>query len=141
MCIELKIKSKHLSLESKVIRFEERKLQKQIKWLYENDTTRESDSYSVMSKSDYWKTVWKLGSLTDHRKRVVGNENRATFLARAYIEGVPYNKVETKRKDEKHYEFNCKVLPRVLDMVKKYHPVYEVRKNITLDVLKDWCNM
>ena len=139
MSIELKIKSKHLSLESKVIRFEERKLQKQIKWLYKNDPAVESDSYSEMRKSEYWKAVWQLGSLVDHRKSVVGRENRATFLARAYIEGTPYNKLEHKRRDDKHYEFICKVLPRVLDMIKKYHPVYEVRKNITLDVLKEWC--
>lgn len=140
MCIELKIKSKHLSLESKVIRFEERKLQKQVKWLEKNG--KRDDKYRYHIDTDpYWSIIYKLGSLTDHRKRVVGTENRSTFLARAYIEGVPYNKVEQKRKDEKHYEFNCKVLPRVLEMVKKYHPVYEVRKNITLDVLKDWCNM
>jgi len=32
MSIELKIKSKHLSLEAKVIKFEEAKLKKQIRW-------------------------------------------------------------------------------------------------------------
>ena len=31
MSVELKIKSKHLSLEAKVIRFEENKIKKQIK--------------------------------------------------------------------------------------------------------------
>ena len=128
MSIELKIKSKHLSLESKVIRFEERKVIKQIKWLKVNEP-----------KNAYYAEL-KLCSLVDHRKLVVGKENRATFLARAFIGGTPYNKVEQKRRDDRAYEFNSQILPRVLEMVKKYHPVFEVRKNITLDVLKEWCN-
>ena len=133
MSIELKIKSKHLSLEAKVIRFEERKLAKQISWLEKNG--QRDNKYG----STYDKTTLKHASLVDHRKRVVGRENRATFLARAYIAETPYLKVEHKRKDEKHYEFICKVLPRVLEMIKKYHPSYEVRKNMTMDKLKEWC--
>jgi len=127
MSIELKIKSKHLTLEAKVIRFEEAKLKKQIDWLERNE-----------SKSLY-EVQRKLCSLSDHRKFVVGRENRATFLARAYITGTPYLKVEASRRDDKHYEFICKVLPRVLEMVKKYHPSYEVRKTLTMDKLKEWC--
>ena len=133
MSIELKIKSKHLSLEAKVIRFEERKLAKQISWLEKNG--QRDNKYG----STYDKTTLKHASLVDHRKNVVGRENRATFLARAYIAETPYLKVEHKRKDEKHYEFICKVLPRVLEMIKKYHPSYEVRKNMTMDKLKEWC--
>jgi hypothetical protein len=126
MSIELKIKSKHLSLEAKVIRFEERKLAKQIKWLERN----EKPTVEV---------CWKLSSLSDHRKSVVGRENRATFLARAFIAGYPYTRAEKSRRDDKHWEFNVKILPRVLEMVKKYHPDYKVRREITLDTLKDWC--
>ena len=133
MSIELKIKSKHLSLESKVIRFEESKLNKQVVWLYKNAPDRDKLS------SKYWTTIWKLASLTDHRKNVVGIENRATFLARAYIAGTPYLKVEHKRRDDRHYEFNCKVLPRVLKMIQKYHPDFKVRHGITMDQLKEWC--
>jgi hypothetical protein len=126
MSIELKIKSKHLSLESKVIRFEERKLAKQLSWLNRNE------------KTDI-QVCWKLSSLSDHRKNVVGRENRATFLARAFIAGHPYTRAEKSRKDSKHYEFNALVLPRVLEMVKKYHPDYKVRREITLDNIMDWC--
>lgn len=133
MSIELKIKSKHLSLEAKVIRFEEAKLNKQVVWLYKNAPDR--DKYG----SKYWTTLWKLGSLSDHRKNVVGRENRATFLARAYIAGTPYLKVEHKRRNDRHYEFICKVLPRVLEMVKKYHPDYQVRREVTIDTIKEWC--
>jgi hypothetical protein len=42
MSIELKIKSKHLSVEAKIIRFEEHKLTKQIKWLKEHQQTYET---------------------------------------------------------------------------------------------------
>ena len=137
MSIELKIKSKHLSLESKVIRFEEQKLIKQIKWLDKNDPNRGQPSW--LGKSDYWKAVAKHGSLVDHRKHVVGRENRATFLARAYIAGRPYKEVEAKRKDERAWEFNNKVIPRVLEMVKKYHPDWQVRRNITIETIVEWC--
>ena len=127
MSIELKIKSKHLALEAKVIRFEETKVKKQLKWLSKNKPT------------EVYAAQLGLSSLSDHRKFVVGRENRATFLARAFIAGVPYNKVEVKRREDKHYEFNVLVLPRVLEMVKKYHPEYKVRKEITIDTIKDWC--
>jgi hypothetical protein len=135
MCIELKIKSKHLALESKVIRFEESKLNKQIKWLDKNDPNRRQPSWS--GKSDYWKTVHKYGSLVDHRRNVVGRENRATFLARAYLEGKKYNTTEQLRRVEKESEFQGRVLPRVLDMVKKYGQYSEV-KNLTIDDIRSW---
>ena len=128
MSVELKIKSKHLSLESKVIRFEERKVIKQIKWLNANEP-----------KNVYYAEL-QLCSLINHRKYVVGIENRATFLARAFIAGTPYNKVECKRRDDKAYEFNTMVIPRVLEMVKKYHPKFDVKRNITKEDIIDWCN-
>jgi hypothetical protein len=106
MSIELKIKTKHLSLEAKVIKFEEAKLKKQIRW----HSARLSPNH---------KLEWKLQSLTQHRKHEVRNENRATFLARAFIAGVPYKTVEHKVKDRD--KRNCYVVPRVLSMVKKYH--------------------
>ena len=107
MSVELKIKSKHLSLEAKVIRFEEAKIKKQLAWLRKNRP--EEVKYKDLG----------LSSLSDHRKYVVGRENRATFLARAFIAGVPYKKVEVNRKQEKEYEFVVKILPRVYEMVKK----------------------
>ena len=123
MSIELKIKSKHLALEAKVIRFEEQKLKKRIKHNREGNTLE---------------LVLQLDSIAGHRKYVVGRENRATFLARAFIAGTPYKKVEVKRKEERHHEFNVFVLPRVLEMVKKYHPDFNVRRSITKEQLIDW---
>ena len=80
----------------------------------------------------------QLNSIAEHRKYVVGRENRATFLARAFIAGTPYNKVEVKRRQDKESEFVIYVLPRVLEMVKKYAP-YNVRKNVTKETIQDWC--
>ena len=122
MSVELKIKSKHLALEAKVIRFEEQKLKKRIR-------------HNKGSLNDL---LLQLNSIAEHRKYVVGRENRATFLARAFIAGTPYNKVEVKRRQDKESEFVIYVLPRVLEMVKKYAP-YNVRKNVTKETIQDWC--
>ena len=126
MSVELKIKSKHLALEAKVIRFEEEKIKKQIAWLRKNKPDKV-----------YLKEL-ELLSLSLHRKDVVGLENRATFLARAFIAGMPYKKVEASRRADKESGFVISVLPRVLEMVKKYAP-YNVRKNVTKETLQDWC--
>ena len=106
MSIELKIKTKHLSLEAKVIKFEEAKLKRQLRWMRKHQQSVQ-------------KLEWKLQSITSHRKHEVRNENRATFLARAFIAGVPYKTVEHKVKDRD--KRTCYVVPRVLSMVKKYH--------------------
>jgi hypothetical protein len=98
MSIELKIKSKHLSEEAKIIRFEERKLFKQYQWSLNN--------YRAAGHNDMYprwddKAFMSYSSLNHHRRWDVRNENRATFLARAYIAGVPYSNVERKRKEDK----------------------------------------
>ena len=117
MSIELKIKSKHLSEEARIIRFEECKLLKQFQWAekkhYESGSNDEYKYYSDSSWS-------KWNSLNNHRRWDVRNENRATFLARAYIAGIPYDQVEQKRKEENEYTFKTYIIPRVASMVAKY---------------------
>jgi hypothetical protein len=122
MSIELKIKSKHLALEAKVIKFEEEKLKKQIRW----HSKRLSPNH---------KLEWKLQSLTQHRKFDVRNENRATFLARAFIKGKAYKSVEHSRKVENEYTFKTQIIPRVLGMVNKYHS-----RETTRDDILTWIN-
>jgi hypothetical protein len=117
MSIELKIKSKHLSEEARIIRFEERKLFKQYQWsLKQYRAAGMNDMYPRW----YDKAFTSYCSINKHRKWDVRNENRATFLARAYLAGVPYNQVEQKRKEENEYTFRVYVLPRVASMVAKY---------------------
>lgn len=115
MSVELKIKSKHLSEEARIIRFEERKLFKHFMWAKnKHHETGANGDYHYFN-DDSW---CKWNSLSNHRKWDVRNENRATFLARAYIAGIPYNRVEQKRKDEAL--FTRWILPRICSMVVKY---------------------
>jgi hypothetical protein len=148
MSIELKIKSKHLSEEAKIIRFEEKKLFKQYQWSLNN--------YRLAGNNDMYprwddKAFMSYASLNHHRKWDVRNENRATFLARAYIAGVPYDRVEQKRLDERL--FKGQIFPRICAMVVKYGKRQEgdwewdrsKQKYIPTDQLKAkitaWCNL
>ena len=117
MSIELKIKSKHLSEEARIIRFEENKLLKNVQYRRrKHHEAGNNEEYKYYNDKDHQ----TYASLNKHRKRDVRNENRATFLARAYIAGVPYNSVEQKRKPERESDFNFYILPRVFAMVVKY---------------------
>ena len=117
MSVELKVKSKHLSEEARIIRFEERKQLKQYQWaLNKWHAAGNNDMYPRWDDSAF-KTYC---SLNQHRRWDVRNENRATFLARAYIAGVPYTTVEQKRKPENESYFQILTLPRVWAMVAKY---------------------
>ena len=117
MSIELKVKSKHLSEEAKIIRFEERKQLAQSRWhiINQKEAGSNSSSQEIASRQQ---ALYR--SLNDHRRWDVRNENRATFLARAYIAGKPYNEVEQRRKPENEYKFVTKIIPRVVAMVEKY---------------------
>lgn len=92
MSVELKIKSKHLAEEAKIIRFEERKLRA--------------------------KNRSKFIDIQSHRRWNVRNENRATFLARAFLEGRPYKTVEQFIHSPEKLSYY--IVPRVVSMVNKY---------------------
>ena len=118
MSVELKIKSKHLSVEAQIIRFEERKLKKQVDWAryVHHDLIGHNTEYDVHKDNNFM----TYASLNRHRRWDVRNENRATFLARAYLEGAAYSSIEQKRKPENEYKFSQFVIPRVAAMVAKY---------------------
>ena len=148
MTIELKIKSKHLSEEAKIIRHEERKLLKGID--YRRSIHKESGNNTEYKVYDD-KAFSSYISLNHHRKWDVRNENRATFLARAYIAGVPYNSVEQKRKEDKEHTFKQFIFPRICAMVVKYGKrengdwEWDKNKYVATKQLKDkiaaWCNL
>ena len=117
MSIELKIKSKHLSEEVKIIRFEERKLFKQYQWSL-NEYRKAG--HNGMYPRWYDKAFTSYTSINYHRRWIVRNENRATYLARAYIAGIPYKSIEQKRKPDNEGTFEKIILPRVFAMVVKY---------------------
>lgn len=122
MCIELKIKSKHLALEPSIIRSEEKKLKKQMKY------HRSDDAVSSISLE------WKLHSLTNHRKWNVRNEARATHLARAYIAGKAYASVEKSRNDEGL--FRNYIVIRIVAMVQRYGD-----RKVTSDMIREWAKV
>lgn len=107
MSVELKIKSKHLSEEARIIRFEERKFRKQVDWLKTHQQTYDKEHATMMS-------------LKQHRRWDVRNENRATFLARTYLAGKDYKSVEHKCNDL--VVLRCYIFPRLCEMVNKYGP-------------------
>jgi len=117
MSIELKIKSKHLSVESKIIRQEELKLKKQAQWLRDH---QESDVGIQKARE----------SLAQHRQWDVRNEQRATYLARAFIQGKPYSEVEQKCNDI--HKRTYYIQPRVLKMIAKYGTT------VSSEELKGW---
>lgn len=113
MSVELKIKSKHLALEPAIIRFEEEKLRKQIDWFKRTHQVK-----NFWENNDLWALHSKWTRLYDHRKNDVANEARATYLARAYLKGIPYNVVEKKRHEE--LKFKQLIIPRIAAMITKY---------------------
>lgn len=148
MSIELKIKSKHLSEEARIIRFEERKLLKQVKYL----TKRDGDKrFYVDCETKKWvytpldKVLTKLWHLSSHRTEDVRNENRATFLARAYLKGQAYSDVESPLSDNgknnsklarRNTKLSMCILPRTLKMIQKYG-----KPKTTMEELKLWVGM
>lgn len=114
MTIELKVKTKHLSEEAKIIKFEERKqLKAAVKHLnYLAKTGTEPTSL------DIYKAYSMYHNLQSHRTNDVRNEVRATFLARAFLDGKPYKTVEHNCKDL--IKLNSKIMPRAIKIIKKY---------------------
>ena len=121
MSIELKIKSKHLALEPAIIRHEENKLLKQMKWYKQHHQITDTTKHD-----DYIKMASKHFSLAIHRKKDVRNEARATHLARAYLDGKSYVSVEKKclRGDI----LKNVIVPRIVSMVMKYGPTTYFKK-------------
>jgi hypothetical protein len=116
MSIELKIKSKHLALEPAIIRKEEQKIRNQINWLKQHHQIQNANMFDGM----FYPYHRQWYNLHHHRKTVVRNESRATHLARAFLNGLNYKQVESKRYDEALY--HKAILPRIIDMVAKYGP-------------------
>ena len=112
MSTELKIKSKHLAVEASIIRHEERKLKRQSNWKKQHQPENTAEIEAIREE-------WK--SLNGHRRFDVRNENRATYLARAFVAGASYVSTENSRKDENEYKFLQFVIPRTVQLVKKYH--------------------
>lgn len=155
MSIELKIKAKHLALEPAIIRKEEQKLKKQFRWFKQKHQITDVSLWTIYDKHpELYKLHSKRYSLENHRKTVVRNASRATHLARAYIAGMLYSRVEKKREDE--MLFKHVILPEVFRMVAKYSAKslqkkynretktydYDLAdKENLMNAIKKWCNL
>lgn len=147
MSIELKIKSKHLSAEARIIRFEEYKLKNKFKRnISKHKATCNNKPYDLAKDSAFVSYC----SIYNHRIKVVRDENRATFLARAFIAGKPYSSVESKVKCKVHFIYV--ILPKVCYMVARYGNIkngitynsvnkrYEPKQEI-VDSVYEWCGV
>lgn len=150
MSIELKIKYKHLALEPAIIRKEEQKIRKQINWLKDHHQIQNANMFD----DTFYPYHKKWYNLYHHRITVVRYEARATHLARAYLAGTPYEKLEKKIHDK--FTFENVIMPRVYSMVAKYGPnklqkkwnrdkakfMYdEVEWKEFIAPIKKWCNL
>lgn len=118
MSIELKIKSKHLALEPAIIRTEEHKLKKRIEWYKTKHQLSGNVDWFGLYKThpDLANLFSKRASLQSHRCVQVREEARATYLARAYLKGMPYKVVEAKTIEKPPYA----VMQSLIRMVMKY---------------------
>lgn len=114
--IKLKIKIKHLSLEPKIIRHEERKLLKQARWL----RYRQGEESASDLSCEYM-------ILRDHRKIHLRYEARATQLAYAFLRGKTYLEIENRNDPKKYWGDSdwmgthlYKVKHRMINMIHKY---------------------
>ena len=120
MSIKLKIKSKSLAEEIKIIRIEEKKICKEIR--------RIQNKQGIILGSSWWiegcnipydKRYKSFHSIHQHRMDLRLHA-RATHIVRGYISGKTYLELERKRKPEKEFEFTHRVLPKVNAMLDKY---------------------
>lgn len=151
MSLELKVKACSLAAEAAIIRRIERKRIKAARTLASGNCSPDR------AYSDYH-------SLRAHRVLIVRPEARATHLARGFLSGLPYQRIETGRKDaasrpnlahERRATLENYILPRVADMVMKYsseetggRPLdvstqdwNKARKQRVIDRLKGWSRL
>ncbi len=128
--LELRIKNKHLAEEARIIKSEEQKLKNQ---------TRHNIEYHKLSGANEIYPIWKDESnesrirIQSHRKSVVRDEQRATFLARAFLEGRDCPEKKLKDKDK----LTCWILPRAHKIANKYFYLGK-RQRVEYDEFKEW---
>ena len=85
MIIKLKVKIKSLAAEASIIRREENKAKKTIRWARSNEAR--TQEYAAVQLRD---------SLAEHRRFHLRPEQRCSNLAYGYLRGVPYKRIEQK---------------------------------------------
>jgi hypothetical protein len=88
----LKVKIKSLAEEAKIIRKEEQKALRTMRWHLRGTNDREAGDAKYRP---YYNLYWNL---KEHRHHPVGSESRAALIAYGYLRGLKYSQVE-KPKD------------------------------------------
>ena len=123
MSVELKVKVKSLAEEARIIRKEEHKAKRSARWHAERQDVEGTVKYRRLRNSLY-----------EHRLDVVRFECRCAELARAFIKGTPYRKVEQSTRDGSYQMGRIK--GRVQKLVNKYHD-----KAVTPSMIEQWMNI
>jgi len=122
MSVELKVKVKSLAAEATIIRQEELKAKKSARWCREHQLSEQTAHYER-----------NRASLYEHRIDIVRFECRAAELARAFIKGTPYRKVERSTRSGDY--IMGRLHGRIQKLVNKYHD-----KAITPSMIQQWMN-
>lgn len=130
MNIELKVKACSLAAEARIIRKLANILRNKQKRAREQGDLL-TDEHHRLAAVDRAKSLREQRlNITDHRRTVVRTEARATHLARAFIGGMPYKRVEAKCWTQPDWQ-------KVLVMVKKYMVPDQDNRPLA-DRIKDW---
>lgn len=105
---------KELAQEAKFIRHEENKIKSKQKIAPLSNFVNGAWTEGPDPKS------WEWRKLHSHRTHEVREAARAAQLAYGFLRGIPYSKIESKRKQEKKYRFKYDILPEVKRLAKKF---------------------
>lgn len=90
MTIELKVKARTLAAEARIIRGYERAMVKKHAAMVERRRAKSEDEQAVINALH----GHRVAHLRNHRCTIVRREARSTHLARAFLKGMPYHRVE-----------------------------------------------
>jgi hypothetical protein len=131
----MKVRIKELAQEAKFIRLEENRIIKEKTYLWDKLPDASEDI-----RLHYAYLCGDLGDLKSHRKCEVREAARAAQLAYAFLRGVPYLKVESKRKPEKDYRFNKYIVPEIKRLTKKFGKLFSWKNESYDEEVDRWIN-
>lgn len=110
---DLKMRAKLLAYEATATRQQANRLLRRVKSL----RARNADKEKNLPPVDLTRHALSFRAYDDHRRITLRNESRAVHLARAFIHGRPYVKVEGSRRIDKESSFNSVIIPRLVTIL------------------------
>ena len=112
---DLKMRAMLLAYEAKATRQQANRLLRRVSKLRARNADKENNRPPV----DLTRHSLSFRAYDDHRRGTLRNESRAVHLARAFLRGHPYVKVEESRRADKERSFSSLVLPRLVSILHK----------------------